>query len=102
MFALEGLCSQYQPGQLFALFERPFDIAQALALLELLKQLLFSFGPECRNKYVAKRQRSHRIKTPSSMKHASTVGGASRAGTVSSLLPGTYRTLACENVSSDG
>ena len=38
---------------------------------------------------------------PSSMKHASTVGGASRAGTVSSLLPGTYRTLACENVSSD-
>ena len=38
---------------------------------------------------------------PSSMKHASTVGGASRAGTVSTLLPGTYRTLACENVSSD-
>ena len=44
---------------------------------------------------------SHRIKSLSSLKHASTVGGASRAGTVSSLLPGTYRTLACENVSSD-
>ena len=35
------------------------------------------------------------------MKHASTVGGASRAGTVSTLLPGTYGALACENVSSD-
>ena len=57
MFALEGLCSQYQPGRLFALLERPFDIALALALLKLLKQLLFSFGPECMNKYVAKRQR---------------------------------------------
>ena len=40
-------------------------------------------------------------KDPSSMKHASTVGGASRAGTVSTLLPGTYGALACENVSSD-
>ena len=55
MFALEGLCSQYQPGRLFALFERPFDIAQAFALLELLQHLLFYFGPECKNKYAAKR-----------------------------------------------
>ena len=55
MFLLEGLCSQYQPGRLFALFERPFDIPRALALLELLEP--FSFGPECRNKYVAERQR---------------------------------------------
>ena len=37
----------------------------------------------------------------SSMKHASTVGGASRAGTVSTLLPGSYGALVCENVSSD-
>ena len=37
----------------------------------------------------------------SSMRSVSTVGGASRAGTVSSLLPGTDRTLACENASED-
>ena len=55
MVPLESLRSQYQPGRLFALFERPFDIAQALALLELLEP--FSFGPECKNKYVAERQR---------------------------------------------
>ena len=37
----------------------------------------------------------------SSMKHASTVGGAFRAGAVSTLLPGSYGALVCENVSSD-
>ena len=37
----------------------------------------------------------------SSMKHASTVGGASRAGTVSTLLPGSYGALVCENASRD-
>ena len=47
-------------------------------------------------------QLPHEINSLSSVKQASTVGGASRAGTVSSLLPGTYRALACENVSSDG
>ena len=38
-------------------------------------------------------------KDPSSMKHATTVGGASRAGTVSTLLPGSYGALGCENAS---
>ena len=35
----------------------------------------------------------------SSMKHASTVGGAFRAGAVSTLLPGSYGALGCENAS---
>ena len=55
MVPLESLRSQYEPWRLFALFERPFDIPRALALLELLEP--FSFGPGCRNKYVAERQR---------------------------------------------
>ena len=37
----------------------------------------------------------------SSMKHASTVGGAFRAGAVSTLLPGSYGALVCENASRD-
>ena len=55
MFALEALCSQYQPGRLFS--NDLIDIAQARALLELVKQLPFSFGPECKNKFAAERQR---------------------------------------------
>ena len=35
----------------------------------------------------------------SSMKHAPTVGGAFRAGAVSTLLPGSYGALGCENAS---
>ena len=37
----------------------------------------------------------------SSMKRASTVGGAFRAGAVSTLLPGSYGALVCENASRD-